>query len=160
MSVKKIKLIYAAVFLVAVTVLLLLINKTTGIITQNPSNVKQLFFEWQKLISLWNIIFFAVLTFTGMYIYYKSGKKSLLILPLLIYITTALYSGVTLSRNFYITLQLQANTQNSYWLTSLMTAFFILGAILVSAIAFVTIKNLNKRTQNIEKLNNTGFYSK
>lgn len=160
MSVKKIKLIYAAVFLVAVTVILLLINKTSGIITQNPSNVKQLFFEWQKLISLWNIIFFAVLTFTGMYIYYKSGKKSLLILPLLIYITTALYSGVTLSRNFYITLQLQANTQNSYWLTSLMTAFFILGAILVSAIAFVTIKNLNKRTQNIEKLNNTGFYSK
>jgi len=126
MSVKKIKLIYAAVFLVAVTVLLLLINKTSGIITQNPSNVKQLFFEWQKLISLWNIIFFAVLTFTGMYIYYKSGKKSLLILPLLIYITTALYSGVTLSRNFYITLQLQANTQNSYWLTSLMTAFLYL----------------------------------
>lgn len=156
MSVKKIKLIYAAVFLVAVTVILLLINKTSGIITQNPSNVKQLFFEWQKLISLWNIIFFAVLTFTGMYIYYKSGKKSLLILPLLIYITTALYSGVTLSRNFYITLQLQANTQNSYWLTSLMTAFFILGAILVSAIAFVTIKNLNKRNKNIEKLNNTG----
>lgn len=157
MSVKKIKLIYAAVFLVAVTVILLLINKTSGIITQNPSNVKQLFFEWQKLISLWNIIFFAVLTFTGMYIYYKSGKKSLLILPLLIYITTALYSGVTLSRNFYITLQLQANTQNSYWLTSLMTAFFILGAILVSAIAFVTIKNLNKRNKNIEKLNNPGI---
>ena len=102
----------------------------------------------QKEAGMTGIISFMVLLSVSFVLYYLTDKKSYILLSNIIYIGVILYVFITVNREYYIMQNLEFNQQTEYWITVFMGIFYIIGAVLVSTIGYIAIRNYSKRSQH------------
>jgi hypothetical protein len=98
----------------------------------------------QKPIGILNICFFTVLLILASWVFYIEKRKMFIYLTNLIFIAFTLFNYVTLNRMFFELGDQDANKSGSYWLMVFIGLFYIVGAITISAIAFIAVRNLNR----------------
>lgn len=150
MEAKEIKKIvgWAFVGLSAVYVAVMLImcsraNATVGSLSGEPAfNVLSAI---QKPIATTNIVFFVVLLSVSLWMYWHSGKKAITYLPVAIFTVFTLFCYVALSGSFYSIGGGNPTLSGSYWLMFFIGIFFIAGAIIITVISGMAVRNLLKR---------------
>ena len=107
--------------------------------------------EYAKLqtrVGIYSIIIFIILLLVSFGLYYYTEKRNYIILSNILYVGVILYVYVTINKDFYLAQNIEYAQQGEYWITVFMGIFYIIGAILVSAIGYITIRNYTKRAQN------------
>ena len=138
---------YYTLFIISVAILL---NVCTQI-NQLFSNVLALdsisneYAELQKNAGVYGIISFIILLSVGFLLYYLTKKRTYIVLSNILYISLILYVFISANKQYYSVQNLQYSQQNEYWLTIFMGIFYIIGAVLVSAIGYITVRNYTKR---------------
>ena len=112
-------------------------------------NISTQYAQLQKDAGMIGIVSFMVLLCISFVLYYLTDKKSYILLSNIIYIVVILYVFITVNREFYTFQNLEFDEQSEYWITVFMGIFYIIGAVLVSAIGYITIRNYSKRSQHI-----------
>lgn len=102
----------------------------------------------QTKVGIYSIIIFIVLLLVSFVLYYYTEKRNYIFLSNIIYVGVVLYIHVTINQNFHTSHNLEYSEQGEYWITVFMGIFYIIGAILVSAIGYITIRNYTKMKQN------------
>jgi len=105
----------------------------------------------QKQVGIFGIISFIILLIVSYFIYFFTNKITYILLSNILYIAIVLYVFVTLNRNYFICQNIDYSQQSEYWLTIFMGIFYIIGAILISSIGYITIRNYAKRNQQTVK---------
>ncbi len=105
----------------------------------------------QKPIATANIIFYVILFGIALWIYSKGGKKVLTYLPVLIFSVFTLFGYVTLSGSFFSIGGNNITHSGSYWLMFFIGLFFIAGAICITVIGTIAVRNLLKRQNTVNK---------
>jgi predicted transporter len=118
----------------------------------NPS-IAETYFQLQKLISYTSIAIFIVLLLVAFYLFYLTQNKNPILLANILYIGITLIVFIDLNRKFFELHHEIVSKNGTYWLYLFIGIFYILGAILVSAIGYITIKNLNKRNTSVPNKN-------
>jgi hypothetical protein len=150
MEAKKIKKIVGWTFvgLSAVYVAVMLImcsqaNATVGSLSGEPAfNVLSAI---QKPIATTNIVFFVLLLGVSLWMYWQSGKKAITYLPVAIFTVFTLFCYVALSGSFYSIGDGNPTLSGSYWLMFFIGIFFVAGAIIITVISGMAVRNLLKR---------------
>ena len=150
MEAKEIKKIVGLTFvgLSAVYVAVMLImcsqaNATVGGLSGEPAfNVLSAI---QKPIATTNIVFFVLLLGVSLWMYWQSGKKALTYLPVVIFTVFTLFCYVALSGSFYSIGGGNPTLSGSYWLMFFIGIFFVAGAITITVISGMAVRNLLKR---------------
>ena len=99
----------------------------------------------QKPIATTNIVFFVVLLGVSLWMYWQSGKKALTYMPAAIFTVFTLFCYVALSGSFYSIGGGNPTLSGSYWLMFFIGIFFIAGAIIITVISGMAVRNLLKR---------------
>lgn len=102
----------------------------------------------QKKAGLYGIVLFVLLLLVSLVLYYLSKKRSYLILSNLVYLALILYVFVTANQKYFLVQNINYSEKSEYWITVFMGIFYIIGAILVSAISYITMRNFTKRINN------------
>lgn len=150
METKEIKKIvgwaFAGLSVVYVAVMLIMCsqaNATVGSLSGEQSfNVLSAI---QKPIATTNIVFFVVLLGVSLWMYWQSGKKALTYMPAAIFTVFTLFCYVALSGSFYSIGGGNPTLSGSYWLMFFIGIFFIAGAIIITVISGMAVRNLLKR---------------
>lgn len=109
----------------------------------------------QKPLITTNIIFFAVLLAIALWLYYQTTKKSFTYIPVVIFSLFALFCYVSLSGIFFNLGGNNANLSGQYWLMFFIGLFFIAGALSVTVIGTIAVKNILKHKRNINQPSTT-----
>lgn len=142
-------LIFFALWMAAASILISQAVKLMGLIQNEQVEVTLPYFlQIQKKITLNNILFFVPLLISALIGYYLNHRKNLLFLSNLLYIAITLVVYVNANKSFHESNQQIATDQKGYWLFLFIGIFYILGAILISAISFITVRNLLNREDN------------
>ncbi len=99
----------------------------------------------QKKAGVYGIVSFIVLLSISFWLYYLSNKRTYIILSNILYVSIILYVFITANKEYHLVQNLQYSQQSEYWLTLFMGIFYIIGAVLVSTIGYITIRNYTKR---------------
>lgn len=98
----------------------------------------------QKPIATTNIIFYVVLLSVALWLRSKGSKKSLTYLPLLIFSAYTMFCYISMSGMFFSLGGNDITRSGQYWLMFLIGIFFIFGAIGVTVIGNIAMRNLTK----------------
>lgn len=107
------------------------------------------FTELQKNTAIINIVSFSILTIIGLWAYRMQNKVSYLLLSLILYTAITLYNFVTLNKQLYALKVGIPSDYGAYWLMTFIGVFYIIGAVVVAAIGYITVKNYMKRRDNL-----------
>lgn len=149
----RIKIITSVFYLVLIASLVVLL-KICFDLHQLVENVTsdELFFQQysmlQKNAGMYSIVTFMVLLGFGFLLFYLTTKSTPIILSNIVYITIILYVFITINRDFYVNQNIDYTQQSEYLLTVFIGIFYIIGATLVSAIGYITIRNYLRRSQH------------
>ncbi len=102
----------------------------------------------QKTIGILGIVSFIVLLSISLVLYYLCNSRNYIFLSNLVYIGIILFVFITINKQYYINQNLDYTQQSTYWLTVIMGIFYIIGAILVSAIGYITLRNYINRSRH------------
>ena len=106
----------------------------------------------QKQISYAGIMIFISQLLISFILYYRTTNKNPIFLTNILYIGFMLFVYFSSNYNYYKLLNKESTSNTSYWLFIFIGLFYILGAILVSAIGYITIKNItNRNSEGIHK---------
>lgn len=149
----KIKIITIVYFLLLISggAILFNIGMNMHSVLENYSPANQINSEYTMLqtrAGIYSIIIFIVLLLVSFILYYYTEKRNYIFLSNILYIGAILYVYVTVNKNYYLAQNLEYSQQGEYWITIFMGIFYIVGAVLVSAIGYITIRNYTKRNQN------------
>lgn len=137
-------MILIALYLIVVGAMCVRANSAVDLV--KGSDLFELLNTIQKPISMTNIVFFAVLLIVSVFIYLHHNKKSPMYVSCAVYSAFTLFIYVRLSQVFY-QIGGEGPTSANYWLLVFIGVFFIVGALTVSVIATIAIKNLLKQNQ-------------
>jgi positive regulator of sigma E activity len=70
------------------------------------------------------------------------------VLTNILYIGLVLFIFITANRSYFAVHNVDYSNKGEYWLTVFMGIFYIIGAVLVSAIGYITVRNYAKRSQH------------
>ena len=139
----------SAVYVAVMMIMCAQANSTVGGLSGEPAfNVLSAI---QKPIATTNIVFFVLLLGISLWLYWKSGKKAITYLPTAIFTVFTLFCYVALSGSFYSIGDGNPTLSGSYWLMFFIGIFFIAGAIIITVIAGMAVRNLLKHNGNKEK---------
>lgn len=143
-------LTYFAILLLAIALFVKLSANISGLFDfkELPEGFDKQYGNMQKKAGITGIISFVVLLLFSVYLYYLTTKSTYIILTNIIYIAFTLFVFVSLNRDYFSVQNITYNEKSEYWITVFMGIFYILGAILVSAIAYITVRNYTKRSQH------------
>ncbi len=133
----------SAVYVAVMLIMCSQANATVGGLSSEPAfNVLSAI---QKPVATTNIVFFVVLLGVSLWMYWKSGKKALTYLPVAIFTVFTLFCYVALSGSFYSIGGGNPTLSGSYWLMFFIGIFFVAGAITITVISGMAVRNLLKR---------------
>jgi len=143
---KNVYIVLMAFYLIVVGIMCMYENSAVDLV--KGSDLFETLNKIQKPISVANIVFFAVLLVVSVFIYMHHNKKMPMYLACATYSAFTLFIYVRLSQIFY---QVGGDgpTSGNYWLLVFIGVIFIAGALIVSAMATIAIKNLLKHNQKI-----------
>lgn len=147
---KNITRLYYLFFITGLGVLLYFATKIQGLL-QSESITEAISISYalaQKQISYAAIIVFISLLSFSLYLFYSSNNKKPVILSNILYVAFMLFVYFGSNHSYYTLLNGSAAENSAYWLYLFMGLFYILGAILVSAIGYLTVKNYTRRNSD------------
>lgn len=150
MKINKIIQIVFLVMLLASTAYLIFLSLGMQLVINDSSlslqTLQVKYNSLQQQANLTSIILFAILLLLGFINFFLNKGAKYIVLANLLYIPVTLYNYITLNFNFYEKQGLIPSENSGYWLIVFIGVFYIVGAILVSVIGFLTVRNLNKRS--------------
>ena len=152
---KNITRLYYLFFAISLGVLLFFASKIQDLL-QSESITETISTSYalaQKQISYAGIIVFISQLILSLYLFYISNNKKPILLSNILYIAFMLYVYFGSNHHYYTLLNGTAADNTAYWLYLFMGLFYILGAILVSAIGYITVKNYTQRNSDAPKKN-------
>ncbi len=152
-KVKIFTLLYFVLLAISIAVLLNIFMQLNNLFSQNEAIavIKTQYSQFQKTAGIYGIFTFISLLIISLILYYLTNKRTYIILSNILYVGVILYVFVTANKSLYAIQNIDYAQNSEYWLTVFMGVFYIIGAILVSAIGYITIRNFTNRSQN--KLN-------
>ncbi|MDA3893718.1 MAG: hypothetical protein PF517_18805 [Salinivirgaceae bacterium] len=149
-KIKVLTLIYFVMLAVGLGVLLNICVSLNSLLTSHISIdiLTNQYGSLQKSAGLWGIVFFVILLILGLVLYYLSTKKTYIVLTNILYIGLVLFIFITANRSYFAVQNVDYSNKGEYWLTVFMGIFYIIGAVLVSAIGYITVRNYAKRSQH------------
>ena len=111
----------------------------------------------QTSIGVYSIVIFVILLMLSYSIYYLENKRNYIVISNILYIGATLYVYVTINKNFYEVQEIDYLQQGEYWITVFMGIFYVIGAILISSIGYITIRNYTNRTNTLQIKSNKRF---
>jgi hypothetical protein len=149
----RIKIVTGVFYLMLVISLVVLLKVCVDLthLVENASNDEAFLQQYsllQKDAGMHSIIAFVLLLGVGFLLFYLTTKSTPIILSNIVYIAIILYVFITTNRVFYENQNIEYTQQSEYWLTIFMGIFYILGAILVSVIGYITVRNYLRRSQH------------
>lgn len=148
-----ITLSFFAAFLIVVTILVKMNLSLAYLLAEATSfdAVIDVFSAKQKQLATTNIITYFILLGIALWAYTVEKKINYIFLSLIVFIAVTLYSYVNLNKNLFALKGLNPTDETGYWLMVFIGVFYILGAVVISAIGYIAVKNYTKR---INKPNN------
>lgn len=147
---KLVSLTYLILTLAGAFLLISLSLKTSNVLSSNPLSMQDVQLEYnslQKQTSLVSIIVFIVLLLIGFINYYTNSNSKYIVLANLLYIPVTLFNYVSLNYSFHKMQGIEPNDSTGFWLLLFIGIFYIIGAIVISVIGYLTIRNLVKRAK-------------
>lgn len=147
---KTITRLYYLFFVIGLSVMLFFATKIQGLL-QSESMSETIITSYalaQKQISYAGIIVFISQLMLSLYLFYISNNKKPILLSNILYIAFMLFVYFGSNHRYYTLLDGAAADNSAYWLYLFMGLFYILGALLVSAIGYITVKNYTQRNSN------------
>ena len=146
-------LVFLGLWLVAGIFLVKLCLTMQSTILENQTGLSiSDFLLLQKRVTLANISFFVpllVISFVG---FYFTRRKNLILLANLLYVAVTLFVYVNMNKAYHGINHQVATDQKGYWLFLFIGVFYVLGAVLVSAIGYITVRNLlNRENSSLKK---------
>lgn len=140
-------LIFYILFIIGSALLVFFAKNLYGIIQIDAITeaVSEKYLALQKQLSYLSISVFILLLMVSFYLFFTTKNKNPILLSNILYIGVTLFVFVSCNKQFYIIKSGVASQNSAYWLYLFIGIFYILGAILVSAIGFITIKNYINR---------------
>jgi hypothetical protein len=138
------------VFAVSIAILLNICLKMNGLFADNHSLefFKIQYAQLQKAAGIYSITAFMSMLVVSFALFYFTSKRTFILLSNIIYIGVVLFIFVSMNKAYYTFQNIDYLQNSEYWLTVFMGIFYILGAILVSTIGYITIRNYTKRGQH------------
>lgn len=149
-------LVYYALLLISMALLFNVCLSLSELLQTSPlpDNLQTTYNALQKKAALMGIIAFVIMLIISLVLYYINSKPTYIVLTNLAYVALVLFVFVTINQNFFQVQNLTYNEKSEYWITVFMGIFYIIGAVLVSAIGFITVRNYSKRTNHtLNKIN-------
>ncbi|PKP10305.1 MAG: hypothetical protein CVU09_08030 [Bacteroidetes bacterium HGW-Bacteroidetes-4] len=148
---KNITRLYYLLFIIGLGVMLFFASKIQGLL-QSESITETISTSYalaQKQLSYAGIIVFICQLMISLYLFYISNNKKPILLSNILYIALMLYVYFGSNHRYYTLLNGAAADNTAYWLYLFMGLFYILGAILVSAIGYITVKNYTQLNSDV-----------
>lgn len=143
-------IIYFGVLLITIVLLFNIGSSINNLL--NESNISESFINTygalQKKAGLYGIVTFAILLILSLLMYYFSSKTTYVLLTNIIYIALMLFVFVSANQNYFTMQNINYAEKSEYWITVFMGIFYIIGAVLVSAIGYITVRNYSKRSEH------------
>lgn len=105
----------------------------------------------QKTIETTNIIFYVAMLGFALWLFAKGAKKALVYIPVLMFSVFTLFCYSSMSGAFFGIGGNDISKSGQYWLMFFIGIFFIVGAICVTVIGTIAVKNLRKRNSTESK---------
>jgi hypothetical protein len=102
--------------------------------------------KMQTNMGVYSIVIFIVLLLISFILYYFTDNRNYVLLSNILYVGVILYVYVSLNKEYLLANNIDYSSSEEYWITVFMGVFYIIGAVLVSAIGYITIRNYTKRT--------------
>lgn len=143
-------LVYYVILVASIVLLANVCLSLKSLLQTEPlsENIDIIYNSLQKKAALYGIISFVILLVTSLVLYYLLSKPTYIVLSNLAYVTLVLFVFVTINRSFFEMQNIAYAEKSEYWITVFMGIFYIIGAVLVSAIGYITVRNYTKRTKN------------
>lgn len=159
----KTKILTALYFLILFIGTILLFNISIDINLTLESfsplnNIDISYTELQTKVSMYSVTIFVILLLISYSLYYLTNKRNYIIISNILYISITLYIYVTINRQFFEVQKIEYSQQGEYWITVFMGVFYAIGAILVSIIGYITIRNYTKRSTNLLVKSNRNYH--
>lgn len=147
---KYLKFIYLLLLFAAIAFLAWQTIQLSELVNQANSiqSISAKYLQFQKNIGILNIVSFTVLLCISFLHYYKSRSKNFIYITNLLFTVVVLLNYVSINRTFYSLNGNEAMDSGSFWLMVFIGLFYIAGAIIVSAIGLISVKNFLKRHDN------------
>lgn len=141
---KKIFIILAVASVVYSGLLLYLTSQTIHSGIDKPALIES-YYSYQSLITLSNFGIYFILLLFSCIIFYKNKAT------LYIYISTLIFIGYTLANNWFIMKPFYSikdtigPSSGEYQMNIIITAFYCIASVAISAITYITIRNIKFR---------------
>jgi len=146
---KIVTLLYFAFFAISAAILLNICLQLNNLFIPDNSIelIKIQYSHLQKSAGIYGIIAFMVLLVFSFVLYFLTSKRTYILLSNILYIGVVLFVFFTANRAFYAFQNIDCSKSSGYWLTLFIGVFYIIGAVLVSVIGYITIRNFTNRSQ-------------
>jgi len=146
---KIITIIYFVLFAISAAILVNICFKISNLFVPENSIelIKIQYSQLQKSAGIYGIVSFITLLLLSFALFFLNTKRTYILLTNILYIGVVLFVFFTANKAFYTFQNIDYSQSSGYWLTLFMGVFNIVGAVLVSVIGYITIRNFTNRSQ-------------
>ena len=149
-KVKGLTILYIVVVAVSIAILATICIKMNGLFAENHTLefIEIHYSQMQKSAGIFSITLFMSMLSVAFVLFYLTSKRTFILISNIIYIGVVLYVFVSINKTYCSFQNIDIAQNSEYWLTVFMGIFYILGAVLVSTIGYITIRNYTNRVQH------------